>query len=225
MIHKLIHKVYQMRKRFLAKDEGARILQEGGILRFVLIFVQGVVLVKAGVPLEVIGQIELVFFFANFLMFYLQNGGRKALLSWVPKTDNSSGINLRLGTVFIVMQIFGLIGALLMLSIARIPALDNYSFLLEGNNLVFLAVYIFFTVPVVPLIYNYLLTNRSRRILWFIGISYSLQITAVLVPVLLGMGIPSMLFVPMTGQPQMAQGALPKPELERIIKDALGVEK
>ena len=37
--------------------------------------------------------------------------------------------------------------------------------------------------------------------------------------------IPSMLIVPMNGQPQMAQGALPKAELERIIKDALGVEK
>ncbi len=37
--------------------------------------------------------------------------------------------------------------------------------------------------------------------------------------------IPSMLFVPATGQPQMAQGALPKHELERVIKDVLGVEK
>lgn len=37
--------------------------------------------------------------------------------------------------------------------------------------------------------------------------------------------IPSMLMVPMTGQPQMAQGALPKAEIERIIKDVLGVEK
>lgn len=37
--------------------------------------------------------------------------------------------------------------------------------------------------------------------------------------------IPSMLFVPMEGQPQMAQGALPKQELERIIKDVFGVEK
>lgn len=37
--------------------------------------------------------------------------------------------------------------------------------------------------------------------------------------------IPSMLFVPMNEPPQMAQGALPKVELERIIKDVLGVEK
>jgi thioredoxin len=37
--------------------------------------------------------------------------------------------------------------------------------------------------------------------------------------------IPSMLFCPVEGQPQMAQGALPKQELERIIKEVLGVEK
>lgn len=37
--------------------------------------------------------------------------------------------------------------------------------------------------------------------------------------------IPSMLFCPMDAEPQMAQGALPKQELERIIKDVLGVEK
>lgn len=37
--------------------------------------------------------------------------------------------------------------------------------------------------------------------------------------------IPSMLFVPAKGQPQMAQGALPKQELEKLMKDVLGVEK
>ena len=37
--------------------------------------------------------------------------------------------------------------------------------------------------------------------------------------------IPSMLFCPMDSEPQMAQGALPKDEFERIIKNVLGVEK
>ncbi len=36
--------------------------------------------------------------------------------------------------------------------------------------------------------------------------------------------IPSMLFIPKDGQPQMAQGALPKTELKRIIKEVLDVE-
>lgn len=37
--------------------------------------------------------------------------------------------------------------------------------------------------------------------------------------------IPSLLFVPKNGQPQMAQGALPKDSFERAFKDVLKVEK
>ena len=37
--------------------------------------------------------------------------------------------------------------------------------------------------------------------------------------------IPSMLFCSMDGQPEMANGALPKAQLEQIIKDVLKVEK
>ncbi len=37
--------------------------------------------------------------------------------------------------------------------------------------------------------------------------------------------IPSLLFVPKEGQPQMAAGALPKDTFEKVIKDVLNVEK
>lgn len=37
--------------------------------------------------------------------------------------------------------------------------------------------------------------------------------------------IPSLLFCPINEPPQMANGALPKEEFERIIKDVLNVEK
>ncbi len=36
--------------------------------------------------------------------------------------------------------------------------------------------------------------------------------------------IPSLLFVPVKGQPQMAMGALPKASLQSAIKDVLGVQ-
>jgi len=35
--------------------------------------------------------------------------------------------------------------------------------------------------------------------------------------------IPTLLFVPVSGKPTMAQGALPKENMEQIIKDVLGV--
>ena len=37
--------------------------------------------------------------------------------------------------------------------------------------------------------------------------------------------IPTMLFCPLEGEPQMANGALPKAELEKIIEDFLKVKK
>ena len=37
--------------------------------------------------------------------------------------------------------------------------------------------------------------------------------------------IPSMLFVPKDAEPQMAQGAMPKHDLEKIIADVLKVSK
>jgi len=37
--------------------------------------------------------------------------------------------------------------------------------------------------------------------------------------------IPSILFVPLNGQPQMATGALPKETFVKAFKDVLGVEK
>jgi thioredoxin 1 len=37
--------------------------------------------------------------------------------------------------------------------------------------------------------------------------------------------IPSLLFVPVEGQPQMAMGALPKDSLEKAFKEILGIEK
>jgi thioredoxin len=36
--------------------------------------------------------------------------------------------------------------------------------------------------------------------------------------------IPSLLFVPLEGKPQMAQGALPKAQLKTVFKDVLNVE-
>ena len=39
------------------------------------------------------------------------------------------------------------------------------------------------------------------------------------------MSIPSLLFIPASGQPQMARGALDRPAFEKAIADVLGVKK
>jgi thioredoxin len=37
--------------------------------------------------------------------------------------------------------------------------------------------------------------------------------------------IPSILFIPLEGEPQMAAGALPKDQFQKLFKEVLGVEK
>jgi thioredoxin len=39
------------------------------------------------------------------------------------------------------------------------------------------------------------------------------------------MSIPSLLFIPATGQPQMARGAMDRPGFDKIIAEVLGVKK
>ncbi|MDX1477979.1 MAG: hypothetical protein R3301_09765 [Saprospiraceae bacterium] len=177
----------------LADDQGARMLQYAGMLRFALIFVQGVVLVKAGVPLEIIGQVELVFFVANFLMFYWQNGGRNALLSWVPTVGQERPDGRRLGTVFLVMHAYGIIAAVVLLLAAWVPFAQRYDVLFADGNWLWLSVYVLLTLPAVPILYAYLLRRQYQRMLWYIGLSYVVQVAVVLVPLLTGHGIDVMI--------------------------------
>ena len=174
-------------KLFFAEDNDARVLQAAGILRFVLVFLQGVILVKAGVDLELVGQIELIFFLINFLIFYLENGGRNAMISWVP-TD-PEGFNERLGAAFGAMHLLGLIAAALVIGFLSLPNAPGYTFLQGGSAPIFMAVIVLTSVPVSILSYNYQLTGRRQRILPWIGFSFLLQLCAVVIPVLQGKGI------------------------------------
>ncbi len=178
---------------FLAKDPDARILQLAGIGRFALIFIQGIVHVKSGVPLEIIGKIEFVFFVANFLVFYFQNGGRNALLSWVPGRSDSGDLHDKLSAVYAALHVFGAVAALVLLIGSQFFHTGKYEWLLHDSSVIYLAVYVLFTTPVTALIYNYLLTGRRHRILWFITVSYIIQILTVIVPVVTGAGVDTML--------------------------------
>ena len=182
-----------MINRFLASDPDARVLQQAGFLRFALIFVQGIILVRAGVPLGVIGQIELVFFLANFMMFYLQNGGRNSLLSWVPKAEGPEEKTKRLAAVFLTMHLLGILAAIVLFIVIGLDVLPSYEFIAGSDSLYYLIGYVLFTVPVTPLIFNYLLTGRRNRILAFITISYIVQVAVVLTPFLMGMDVHTMI--------------------------------
>ena len=185
-LRSLIHKV-------LATDRGSRTLQLAGMVRFVLIFIQGVVLVKAGVPLAIVGQVEFVFFLANFMMFYWQTGGQNGMLSWVPDEQIAGGEDRKLGAVFTAVHVFALVAAIVLILVFQVEAVRTSSEAIGSNDIWLLALYVLFTLPTSPIIYNYLIRKQFRKILWYIAVSYTLQISAVLIPMLMGMGIREML--------------------------------
>lgn len=190
---RLFNRIEQIFKGVLASDPGSRTLQQAGMIRFLLIFIQGVVLVKAGVPLGVVGRIEFVFFVANFLMFYWQSGGQNSLLSWVPRDRDPQEFNRRLGAVFMAMHLFAVVAVVLFSVAWQAGIVEKTGSELSRLTAIYLGIYVFFTLPTSPILYNYLLRSHLRKIIAYISISYALQIFAVLVPVLLGLGVETMM--------------------------------
>jgi O-antigen/teichoic acid export membrane protein len=164
-----------------------------GMVRFALIFLQGVVLVKGGVPIEIVGQIELVFFLANFMLFYWQNGGRNAMLSWVPAKDSSKPDSLKLASVFVTMHGVAFLAAILTMAVTWLPFMERFAVLRVDGNWILLALYVMLTLPTIPLIYAYLMRGQLSRIIWYISLSYMVQVASVAVPVLLGYEISVMI--------------------------------
>lgn len=169
-------------KRYLAQDDAARTLQLAGLLRFTLIFLQGIILIKAGVPIAIVGQLELVFFAINFFQFFWQNGGHQAMLSWKKGEERS----LASGAIFGGMHLQALVGAGLVWILAFVPVSASFEFVLDWRNLGALSVYVFFSVPVGAIVYQYLVQGKLNKILWYTLLSHGVQ--AAIVVFLLGRG-------------------------------------
>ena len=164
--------ITHLSKRFLAADDAARTMQLAGLLRFTCIFLQGVILVKAGVPLVIVGQIELVFFVANFFMFFWQNGASNAMMAWASGEERTKVA----GAIFSGMHIHALVAVCLMLVIAQFPVAGRFGVLTTGQNTVALLSYVFFSIPAGAIIYVYLLRQQFTKLLWFTGLSQMIQV-------------------------------------------------
>ncbi len=178
-------------KRFLATDDAARALQLAGILRFACIFLQGIILVKAGVPLFIVGQIELVFFVTNFFMFFWQSGGNNAMMSWASGQERAKVH----GVIFGAMHIHALIGICLLWIVMQFPIGSRFDFLTSGRNMIAILGSVFFSIPAGSILYAYLVRNQFKRILWFTGISQMIQIGIVSGVVVAGYGVEVMLWL------------------------------
>lgn len=172
--------------RTLAADPGARTLQLAGLIRFVFVLAQGIILVKAGVPLILIGQVELVFFVAHFFMYFWQNGGNNAMLSWSGRSN--AGLS---ATVLAGMHVCAFAGMLLFVAAVMWIPVPQYALLAEDP--IMLAAYVFFSIPATALPWVWLRAKRFKHILWYSIISYGAQLAVVTVPLIAGFGIEVML--------------------------------
>jgi O-antigen/teichoic acid export membrane protein len=169
-------------KRYLALDDAARAFQLAGLFRFALIFVQGIVLVKAGVPIAIVGQLELIFFIVNFFQFFWQNGSHQAMMSWKAGEERA----LASGTIFGGMHLQAFAAMCLLWIVAALPLNAEFSQLLAGKNLAALSVYVFFSIPVGAISYAFLVKNQLSRVVWYTVLSQGLQGVIVVVTMIAG---------------------------------------
>lgn len=178
-------------RRYLAGDDAARTLQIAGLLRFTFIFLQGIVLIKAGVPVAVVGQLEMVFFIANFFQFFWQNGSHQAMMSWKSGGERPNAS----GAIFSAMHLQALLGAALVWLVAVIPVSGAFEGLLTGQNIAAISVYVFFSIPVGALTYTLLVRNRYGDILWYTSVLQGGQVVLVIYALVSGQDISTLVML------------------------------
>src|SRR5690606_31499220 len=172
-----------------AKEPAARALQLAGLLRFTVLFLQGIILVKAGVPMAVVGQLELIFFVINFFQFFWQNGSHQAMMSWKCAEEQVQAV----GPIFSAMHLQALAAAALVWLVLLVPVDPELDALLTPHNLLAVSGFVFFSIPVHTLHYAFLVRGQYRNILWFAALSQGLQTVLVLAVLLMGHDIPTLL--------------------------------
>ena len=176
-------------RRFLSADIAARALQMAGLLRFACVFLQGIILVKAGVPVHTVGQVEIVFFVANFFSFFWQNGASNAMMSWASGDDRAKVA----GSIFGATHLQALIAIVMMWGLLQIPVDAKFSIVSSGVSAAALIAYVFFSIPSGAIVYSYLIRKKYSAILWFTGISQITQVAIVAVTVMNGYSIEEMI--------------------------------
>lgn len=168
--------------RFLASRSEARALQLSGILRFFIILAQGIILVKAGVDLTTVGQIEFILFVVNFLSYFFLGGGRNAMLSYrkdsAVRLDNTNLVS----AAFYTFHLFGVIGCLLLTITMLLPGEGVLGLLTFDFAWPYLFLFLFFGIASGPMEYAYLIRGQLRRMIWTGAIFQGFQLIAVTLP-------------------------------------------
>jgi len=163
-------------------------LQVFQILRFSTTLLIGVLLIKFfGLSTAEISLYEILLFLGNFVSFFWISAGQKSLLSLYPSYSSKQQAEL-LFTIFLVLFLLGMVAALSLYlgQSYLLPFLTQYQ---QLKYLDLLCIYLVFIPPTYLIEYIYLLKKEEKAIIRYGVVVYSLQLTAVILPISLGFGV------------------------------------
>lgn len=183
---------------FKAKDlkkikiDNVKSLQLFQLIKYGSLVLIGILFSKSAFGKENIGHYETFLLIAGVFTFFWVNGFLKVML---PVSSEKTEIEKKVlvYNTFLLLTGLSLISAVLMLILNQ----PFSNLLLNGNQVpapTLLALYILFNSPALMIEYIYLINHRSKSILLYALITFTLQIAAVGLPPFFGHGLTTVLY-------------------------------
>jgi len=167
-------------------------LQLFQLFRYGSLILIGILLSKSEIGKSAIGQYETFLLIAGAFTFFWANGFLKVMMPLSAEKNNDQRKILVFNS-FIVLFVFAILSAILVLCLSE----PFSNLLLNGNSVplpLVLCGYVFFNSPTLITEYIYLINNRSKSILVYGILVFTVQILAVGIPPLLDYGLNTVLF-------------------------------
>ncbi|MCF8363713.1 MAG: oligosaccharide flippase family protein [Prolixibacteraceae bacterium] len=172
--------------------KGVNALQFFQLVRYSALFLIGILLSKSGISQADIGHYETFVLIAGAFTFFWVNGFLKVLMpTWSEKKEEERPALLF--NIFLLLSAFSVLAAVSVFFLSDAVS----QLLLNGNKVPLpgvLALYILLNSPALMVEYIYLLKERSKKIVSYAIIIFTLQIAVVGIPPFLGYGLETILY-------------------------------
>jgi len=171
-------------KSFLSNIDNARALQTYQLIRFSILILISIFLVKSGLPVEEIAVYEAFIFLGNFMTFFWLMGIKNAMLSYYPSLPESKKESFFYNLIILV----ALLSFILAIGffVFKDWIIQNLTHFEKFDFRLILSLYIVGLSVGSVVEYFYLIKKKSIQIIQYGAIAFVLQFFIVLVPVYLG---------------------------------------
>ena len=156
-------------------------------LRFVAAILVSIILVKSGLDLKSVSFYEILFFLGNFVSLFWVQGMKNGLLSYFPGISKKDQKKL-LFNLFALFIVLGAIASFLLFTFRE----EAVTYLTQYERIPYIPLACIFVLINTPTILNefiYLLHEKSRRIIQYGVIIFSLQVMLILIGVIFFEGL------------------------------------